>query len=66
MKYKSNIDGNIFVTQHLLTEKHKSAGKREQKQMKNTSQQPVSTAMEKSDINYGLCETLLSANIPLN
>ncbi|KAE9536846.1 hypothetical protein AGLY_006908 [Aphis glycines] len=65
---KINTDRRYLVTQHLKTEKHKSAEKRKQDQMKNKSQQLVGTAMtsKKSSFNHDLCNTLLSANIPLN
>uniref|UniRef100_A0A2S2PQT6 CGG triplet repeat-binding protein 1 n=1 Tax=Schizaphis graminum TaxID=13262 RepID=A0A2S2PQT6_SCHGA len=65
---KINTDRRYLVTQHLKTEKHKSAEKRKQDQMKKKSQQLVGTAMtsKKSSFNHDLCNTLLSANIPLN
>jgi len=65
---KINTDRRYLVTQHLKTEKHKSAVKRKQDQMKNKSQQLVFTAMtsKKSSFNHDLCNTLLSVNISLN
>lgn len=58
---KINTDRRYLVTQHLKTEKHKSAEKRK-------SQQLVSTPMtcKKNSFNHDLCVSLLSANIPLN
>lgn len=63
---KINTDMRYLVTQHLKTEKHKSAEKRKQDQMKNKSQQLVGNAMtsKNSFFNHDLCNTLLSANIP--
>lgn len=60
---KINTDRRYLVTQHLKTEKHKSAENRKQDQMKNKSQQLVGTAMtsKKSSFNHDLCNTLLSA-----
>lgn len=54
---KINTDRRYLVTQHLKTEKHKSAEKRKQDQMKNKSQQLVGTAMtsKKSSFNHDLC-----------
>jgi len=51
-----NTDRRYLVTQHLKTEKHKSAVKRKQDQMKNKSQQLVITAMtsKKSSFNHDL------------
>lgn len=60
-------DRRFIVTQHLKTEKHKLAEIRRQEQMKNKSQQLVCSAItsKKGIFNYNLCDTLLSANIPL-
>jgi hypothetical protein len=54
---KINTDTRYLVTQHLKTEKHKSAVKRKQDQMKNKSQQLVFTAMtsKKSSFKHDLC-----------
>lgn len=66
---KLSTDRRYLVTRHLKTEKHKTSRKRKQNQIKSKSHKLVSSAMtsKKSLVfNHELCDTLLSANIPLN
>lgn len=68
---KVGVDRRFIVLQHLKTEKHKLAVKRQQDRINSTSQQSqqlVFTSMhsKKSTFNHDLCKALLSANIPLN
>jgi hypothetical protein len=62
---KVNSDKRFNVTQHLKTDKHLKAIKREQN--KNEKKQQLLTNIpQKCTFNIDLCKTLISANIPLN
>ncbi|KAF0687787.1 BED-type domain-containing protein, partial [Aphis craccivora] len=53
------------VTQHLKTDKHLKAIKREQNKIEK-KQQLLTNIPRKCTFNIDLCKTLISANIPLN
>jgi len=60
---KVNCEKRFNVTQHLKTEKHTKAIKRQQKKTEKT-QQLLMNSSKKSSFNKALCHALLSANIP--
>ncbi|KAE9521523.1 hypothetical protein AGLY_018079 [Aphis glycines] len=62
---KVNSDKKFNVTQHLKTDKHLKAIKREQNKIEK-KQQLLTNIPQKCTFNIDLCKTLISANIPLN
>lgn len=61
-----SADRRYTVTHHLKTDKHSRAINRHQNATTSKVQQQLTLCSKKSTFSKHLCQTLLSANIPLN
>lgn len=64
--YKVNSDEKFKIMQHIKTDKHIKAIKREQNKIEKIKQQLLTNVQEKSTFNVDFCKTFISSNIPLN
>jgi len=65
---KGAADKQFIIEQHISRKKHVNGvelKKKNQKQSTSKTQRLITEPSKKSSFNYGLCQALLAANIPL-